>query len=147
MKQETEKPNIITGGSFTDARGTLSFINNFDLLPARRFYIIEHPDVSVVRAWQGHKREQKWFYVIAGSFKMVIVKPADWVVPGEEQYLREFRLHAGDNKLLHVPGGYASGFKASEPGSKLLVFSEFAVADAASDEFRFDKDLWYDWQE
>ena len=145
MKQETEIPAIITGGSFTDGRGTLSFVNKFDLLPARRFYIIEHPDASVVRAWQAHKREQKWFYVIDGSFKMVIVKPADWVPTGEKQYLQEFQLYAGDNKLLHVPGGYASGFRALEPGSKLLVFSEFATADAASDEFRFDKDLWYDW--
>ena len=138
-------PNIITGGSFTDARGTLSFVNDFDLLPVRRFYIIDHPDTLVVRAWQAHKTEQKWFYVLTGSFKIVIVKPKEWSNAFEQTTPHEFILRNGDNQLLHVPGGFANGFQALERHSKLMVFSDYAIADAETDDHRFDKNLWYKW--
>lgn len=140
-----EMPNIITGGSFTDARGTLYFVNDFDLLPVRRFYIIDHPDTSVVRAWQAHKTEQKWFYVLTGSFKIVIVKPEEWISAPERPVPQEYVLRNGDNRLLHVPGGFANGFQALEPHSKLIVFSNYAIADAGTDDHRFDKNLWYNW--
>ena len=138
-------PAIIHGGFHKDERGTLSFFNDFDLLPVRRFYVIEHPDVSVVRAWQAHKIEQKWFYVIAGSFKVVIVKPEEWLGSSEKLNPQEFILKSGDNRLLHIPGGFANGFKALAPGSQLMVFSDFPISKAGSDDFRFDKSLWYDW--
>ena len=140
-----EIPGIIQGGSYRDERGMLSFFNEFDLLPVRRFYVIEHPDVSVIRAWQAHKIEQKWFYVIAGSFKVVIVKPEEWLGSSEKLNPQEFILKSGDNRLLHIPGGFANGFKALAPGSQLMVFSDFPISKAGSDDFRFDKSLWYDW--
>ena len=140
-----EIPSIIQGGLYKDERGTLSFFNEFDLLRVRRFYVIEHPDVRVVRAWQAHKIEQKWFYVIAGSFKIVIAKPEEWLGASEKLPLQEFILKSGDNRLLHIPGGFANGFKALKPDSQLMVFSDFPITKAGSDDFRFDKSLWYDW--
>lgn len=139
-------PKIIHGRNHKDERGTLSFFNEFDLLPVRRFYVIEHLDVSVVRAWQAHKIEQKWFYVIAGSFKIVIVKPEEWLGASEKSSPQEFILKSGDNRLLHIPGGFANGFQALKPGSQLMVFSDFPIFKAGSDDFRFDKSLWYDWR-
>ena len=62
-------PGIIQGGQHVDARGKLTFFNDFDMGAVKRFYVIEHPDTETVRAWQAHKTEQKWFHVIAGSFK------------------------------------------------------------------------------
>ena len=141
-----EMPNIITGGASTDARGTLSFVNDFDLLPVRRFYIIDHPHTSVVRAWQAHKKEQKWFYVLTGSFKIVIVKPEEWLSTSDKAVPQEFILRNGDNHLLHVPGGFANGFQALESNSKLMVFSDYPIADAGTDDHRFDKNLWYNWE-
>jgi dTDP-4-dehydrorhamnose 3,5-epimerase len=120
-------------------------VNDFDLLPVRRFYIIDHPDKSVVRAWQAHKTEQKWFYVLTGSFKIVIVKPEEWSDAFEKTAPLEFILRNGDNRLLHVPGGFANGFQTLEPHSKLIVFSNYAIADAGTDDYRFDKNLWYNW--
>jgi len=58
---------------------------------------------------------------------------------------QEFILKSGINPVLHIPGGYANGFKALEAHSKLMVFSDFSIADAGKDDFRFDKTLWYDW--
>lgn len=137
---------LIQGGQHTDERGTLSFFNDFDMAHVRRFYVIEHQDITVVRAWQAHKKEQKWFYVAAGSFKVVLVKPDDWEKPSEKLLTQEFILKFGIDQVLHIPGGYANGFKALEVDSKLIVFSDFAITDAGKDDFRFDKALWYDWE-
>ena len=55
----TEKLQIIKGGEFQDERGKLIYFNDFDLTIVKRFYIIEHPDTEIVRAWQGHKKRRK----------------------------------------------------------------------------------------
>ena len=137
---------LIKGGRHTDERGTLSFFNDFDMAPVKRFYVIEHPDTTIVRAWQAHKVEQKWFYVITGSFKINVVKPDNWEKPSEDLVVKEFILESGANQVLHIPGGCANGFKALEPHSKLIVFSDVSLADAGKDDFRFDESLWYDWE-
>lgn len=137
---------VIRGGEHVDTRGKLSFFNDFDMKLIRRFYVIEHPDTSVVRAWQAHKIEQKWFHVLDGSFKIILIQPDNWVNPSEDLPHVEFILKKNDTQIIHVPGGFASGFKAIEPNSRLLVFSDFAMADAGSDDYRFDKNLWYNWE-
>lgn len=155
MKKKREKkqsmnqkePSIITAGQHTDERGRLTFFNDFDMTPVKRLYMIEHPDTTVIRAWQGHKVEQKWFYVIAGSFKVVLILPGDWESPSENVEVKEFILEAGKSQVLHIPGGYANGFKALQPNSKMIIFSDFSIEDAGKDDFRFDKNRWYDWKE
>lgn len=139
------RSKIITGGTHTDDRGTLSFFNNFDMKRVRRFYQIEHPDSTIIRAWQAHQIEQKWFYVIQGSFKVVLVKPDNWTNPSADLPHEDFILKSGENHVLHIPGGYANGFQALEPQSKLIVFSNFSMKEAGTDDFRFDKSLWYNW--
>lgn len=138
-------PALISGGSHQDERGKLIFFNELDLKPVRRFYTIEHPDTKVVRAWQAHKVEQKWFYVIAGTFKMVIVQPDDWDNPSQELEFKEFILKSESNQVLHVPGNYATGFIALEANSKMMVFSDFTVLEAPGDDFRFPNNMWYKW--
>jgi dTDP-4-dehydrorhamnose 3,5-epimerase-like enzyme len=137
--------NIIQGGEHEDPRGKLIFFNDFDMKKVRRFYVIEHSNTSIVRAWQAHKKEQKWFYVTEGSFEIVIVKPKEWDGDFEKSNIQEFILKNASNQLLHVPGGYANGFRALETNSKLMVFSDFAISEAGTDDYRFDKDLWYNW--
>ena len=68
-----EEPEIIEGGEHQDTRVRLIFFNAFDMKAVRRFYVIEHPDTTIVGASQAHKKEQKWFYVMEGNFKIVIV--------------------------------------------------------------------------
>lgn len=137
--------HIIQGGKHEDARGKLIFFNDFDMNQVRRFYVIEHPDTSIARAWQAHKKEQKWFYVIGGSFKIVMVQPDDWLQPSSNLEAQEFILESEKSEVLHVPGGFANGFKALEPGSKMIVFSNFTVEESSHDDFRFDSNNWYDW--
>lgn len=137
---------IIEGGKFEDGRGKLIFFNDFDMSGVKRFYVIEHPDEQVVRAWQGHQKEEKWFYVVDGGFKIVLVQPDDWQKPSAELKTEEFVLDATQQQILYVPGGYANGFKALQPKSRIVVFSSFTVEESAKDNFRFNKDQWYKWK-
>jgi dTDP-4-dehydrorhamnose 3,5-epimerase len=108
--------------------------------------VIEHPDTSIVRAWQAHKKEQKWFYVIEGSFKIVLIKPDDWENPSLNLKPAEFILKAAANEVLYIPGNFANGLKALEPKSRIMVFSSFTVEESSKDNYRFDQKMWYDWE-
>lgn len=138
-------PEIIAGGIHHDVRGTLAHVNHFDMSRVKRFYTIEHPDTTIIRAWQGHKAEEKWFYVTKGVFRVRLVKIDNWDKPAENLQATEFLLAADDSKVLHIPGGYANGFRGLQPDSKLIVFSNFTVEQSAGDNFRYATDLWGDW--
>lgn len=141
-----EKIAIIQGGQYEDVRGKLIFFNDFDMNEVKRFYVIEHPHTSIVRAWQGHKKEQKWFYVMKGSFKVVLVRPDNWENPSADLKANEFILRAEANQVLYIPGNFANGLKALEPESRMMVFSSFTVDESSKDNYRFDEHLWYSWK-
>ncbi len=136
---------VIKGGSFTDTRGILQFVNAFDFQNVKRFYQIIHPHVSVVRAWQGHQIEQKWFYVGQGSFVIAWVKIDDWENPSQTLTANHIVLSSETPQIISVPPGYANGIKALEPGSVLTVFSNLTVEESSNDRWSFDPSLWMDW--
>lgn len=138
-------PKIINGGFHSDERGSISFVNEFDFSEVKRFYNICHPTTEVIRAWQGHKEESKWFYVNSGSFKIVLVKIDDWGLGTNANMPVEFHLDFSEPQILFIPGGYVNGFQATSPNSKLMVFSNFTIEESKNDDFRFDKSLWYKW--
>lgn len=53
----SNKPNIIQGERYKDARGYISFVNTFLMDVVKRFYIISPENTHTIRAWQGHKRK------------------------------------------------------------------------------------------
>lgn len=108
----------------------------------KRFYIIEHPDTDIIRAWQGHRHEQKWFHVIAGAFKMAIIQPDNWKQPSNILKPEVFILSATHPAVLQVPGGHATGFHALEKNSKMIIFSNATVEESRKDDYRFDESMW-----
>ena len=138
-------PELINSGLYQDERGKLAFFNDLDLSGIKRIYSIEHQNTTIVRAWQGHKIEQKWFYVIKGKFKIVLVQPDNWENPSLKQVTQEYHLAAANDQILHVPGAYANGLQAMENNSKLIVFSSFNAQQSSEDNFRYDYRLWYNW--
>lgn len=141
-----EAIKLIHGGQAEDHRGKLVFVNDFDMTSVKRFYSIEHFNTDVVRAWQGHQKEQKWLHVVEGSFLVVLVKPDDWINPSANLPYEEFVLKASEPVVLHIPRGFANGFKALTASSKLMVFSNFTLDESGSDNFRFDSHFWYNWK-
>jgi len=141
----TEKPTIIKGGTFTDNRGTMRFVNAFDFPDVKRFYFIKHPDTSVVRAWQGHEIEKKYFYPITGSFIVAWVKIDDFENPSENLIPEYHLLSAQNSEILSIPKGYANGLKALEPNSELMIFSDVGVEESVREKIRFPAEKWLDW--
>lgn len=118
--------NVIKGNNFIDARGKVHFVNDFDLTPVKRMYRIVHPDVDVIRAWQVHRLESKWFQCVRGAFWVQIADLATGKVHSIE-------LTAHKDEVLYIPKGQANGFKALQPDSELLVFSDLTLEKAKLD--------------
>jgi dTDP-4-dehydrorhamnose 3,5-epimerase len=133
---------IIEGGFHKDERGTIKFINNFDFKDVRRMYMIAPADTLTIRAWQGHKKENKYFMVTHGSFTIGLVKIDNWETPSKTLMPTYYALSADNPCVLCVPGGYANGLKANSLNAQLMVFSSSSLEDAKDDEFRFDSDYW-----
>lgn len=138
-------PYVITGNEHIDNRGKLCFINGFDMTPIKRMYTIEHPSTSVIRAWQAHNIESKYFKCLKGRFIVAAVAIDDWDNPSPVLQPKTFILEARTNEVLCIPGGHANGFKALDPESQLLVFSDMDLDSAKDDQFKFDPHLWMDW--
>jgi len=136
---------LIEGGSFADARGSLLFVNEFDFKSVKRFYQIVHPDIKVVRAWQGHKIEHKHFYIAQGSFVIATVRIDDFTNPSLNLKTEETILTAKNPAILSVPPGFANGIKALSSNSILVVYSNLTLIESKHDEYRFDSSLWLNW--
>ena len=130
----------IKGGIPKDHRGNIKFVNDFDMSLVKRFYIISNADTELVRGWRAHRIEQRWFYVLAGSFAMEFVEIEDWENTPTDSPVQSQVLNASDLSVLHMPTGYALAFKALAPNSQLLVYSDYGIKDAAKDDYVFPVD-------
>lgn len=135
---------VIEGDLFKDDRGILSCVNNFNLNPILRFYEIAPKDTSLVRAWQAHKNESKWFYCTKGVFHIKLVKIDNFDSPSDDLDVVSIELNENKPRVLYIPGGYANGFKSHTDASKLLVFSDYSLEDSKADDFRYDSNKWTD---
>ncbi|RYH74573.1 hypothetical protein EVU94_06020 [Flavobacteriaceae bacterium 144Ye] len=138
----TSNMGLIKGNNFTDDRGTVHFVNDFSMESVVRLYEISPKDTSIIRAWQAHKEECKWFYCTKGSFKVNVVKIDDFESPSEDLTVNSFELNASHPEVLFIPGGYANGFKAISENSKLMVFSNFGLDASKQDDYRYDTNKW-----
>lgn len=132
-------PKTINGSSHSDERGTLRFNNSFDATNIKRMYVIENKDTTFVRAWQGHRIEQRWFSVLQGSFKIELIAIDQWENPSKKLQAEVYIISSDTFDVLHVPKGYVSSIQSLEEGSKLLVMSDFFLGEI-QDEYRFDID-------
>ncbi len=136
-------PQIIHGGSHTDERGITSFVNDFKFEGVNRFYSIHHPDKSIIRAWQGHTHESKYYYPVKGKWVVAWVKMN--FAKDENKWIPQYEImDANDSNLIFLPPGYANGFKALENDSVIIGFSVPGKAEE-KEILRWDKNKWLDW--
>lgn len=132
--------NFIPGGTASDQRGSIRFVNEFDMTQVKRFYIIKNADTELIRGWRAHKLEQRWFYVLSGAFSIDLVKIDDWEEPSRNLPIKKEIMTSSEGKVLHVPVGHGTAFKALEPNSELLVFANFDIDHAKNDDYTYSLD-------
>ncbi len=130
------EPSLISGAKFSDERGKLKFNNNFDASDIKRMYIIENNHNHIIRAWQGHKVEQRWFCVIQGEFLIQLIKIDDWEKPSSGLESIFFKLSSENMDVLHVPAGFVTGIKQIDKEAKLLAMADYHLNEV-NDEYRF----------
>ena len=140
------KATLTAGNTFTDHRGILRYVNEINPGYFCRFYIITHPNINVVRAWQGHRIEEKAFYVINGSFAIAVVQPENFDRLSDNETPVFFNLSEDNGQFLRVPGGCYTGIKALSLNASLLVLSSLHIDKSKADDFREPADRWVNWQ-
>ncbi len=131
------KPTLIKGNAHCDVRGNLLYNNIFDSSAVKRMYVIQNNSLDIIRGWQGHQIEQRWFSAVHGSFCIQLMKIDNWELPSKQLFCEEFIISNKTLDVLHVPKGYVSCIQAMEEGSILLVMADYLMGEIA-DEYRFD---------
>lgn len=134
-----------SGGIATDDRGSLKFINDFDLSAYKRFYVVENHSKGFVRAWHGHKFEAKAVVCLQGAAVVAGVKVDDWEHPTKSLPVERVVLSASKPGVLHIPAGFANGFMTLTDDAMLMFFSSSTLSESAADDIRFDSRLWNPW--
>jgi dTDP-4-dehydrorhamnose 3,5-epimerase-like enzyme len=134
-----KKATIVEGNKHADFRGSLYYNNEFDAKEVKRIYFIENKETDFVRAWQGHKIEQRWFSAVQGSFEIKLIEVDDWENPSKNSVIHTFILDASQLDILHIPKGCISSIQALEPNSKLMLMADYLLGEV-KDEYRFDAD-------
>lgn len=138
----TKRPILIEGESILEDQDLLIYNRNFDLLSSKikRCY---HLQPKKFRAWQGHKKEQRWFMAVEGSLLLLLVEIDDWKNPSFNLKVQEHVLKAEEGDVLYVPRGYAVGIKPITKEPKLMVYSDFTTEESKKDFYDFDSSRWY----
>jgi dTDP-4-dehydrorhamnose 3,5-epimerase len=136
------KPQLIQGGLAVDDRGMIRFVNDFRFEGVGRFYQVSNFSTETVRAWHGHKREEKWVYVAQGAAIVAAVEFDHDTKPSRNKEVHRFVLSDKNPGIVAIPAGYANGIRALEPETTILFFSSSPLEEAKDDDYRFPHDYW-----
>jgi dTDP-4-dehydrorhamnose 3,5-epimerase len=136
---------FLPGGLAVDDRGEVSFANEFPFGLFKRFYTIRNHEVGFVRAWHGHQKENKAYFVASGEVLVGAVKIDDWNNPSAELPVYSKLLSSKEPGILFIPGGHANGFMSLTTDAQVLLFSNFSLDESKADDIRFDSMLWDPW--
>lgn len=138
-------PELFSGDTFVDDRGTIGFVNDFRFEGIQRFYWVINHHPGTVRAWHGHKREHKYVFAVSGTSLVACVEIDDWAQPSPSLQVHRFVLSEQKPAILHIPAGYANGFMSLTADSKLILFSTSTLEESSQDDYRFPARHWDPW--
>jgi dTDP-4-dehydrorhamnose 3,5-epimerase-like enzyme len=135
--QNEDIPYLISGGVHSDPRGNLYYNNGFNASAIKRFYVVENKNQDLIRGWQGHKIERRWFSCINGSFSIQLILIDNWENPSMNCKKFNFELTSKNLDVLSIPSGFVSSIQSIDLNSKLLVMSDHLLGEI-NDEYKFD---------
>lgn len=148
MQQTKNLPKIIEGNIYIDDRGQVGFVNDFDFskYKIKRFYIVENHQNNFIRAWHGHKKENKYCMVVKGTVLFGAVEIDNWQNPSKDICINKFILSEKKSQILYIPHGYANGFMNLTTDAKVIIFSSSTIEESKNDDFRFEYNYWNIWE-
>lgn len=130
------EPKVFDLPRFVDDRGSLDQVFNDDLpFPVKRVYCTRSHR-GVVRAFHGHKKEWKAFYVTHGIVKFVAFKMGDEKAKNMKEKMAEFTLGENKPQILVMPNGYYHGFSALTESTSVVILSNMSLKESVDDDFR-----------
>ncbi len=146
MNSISKKPKTVRLKVFSDDRGDLILLlDAIDKLnprigPVKRVYYVINPRREIIRGFHYHKREWKFFAIVNGSAKFVIVNPSNPL----ERYT--FVTSERNASLIVVPPTYANGWVSLQDNTILVCVSNLSVQESLMDDKRIDPyefgDVW-----
>mgnify|MGYP001363171342 FL=1 len=140
------KIKLLEAGSAIDDRGEVIFANEFNMKKIKRFYIVSNHRTNFIRAWHGHKKENKYVMVLQGAAMVCAVKIDNWKKPSKNNKVERIILSEKKQKIMFIPKGYANGFKTLKSNTKIIFFSTSSTTQSLNDDFRFDYNYWNPWK-
>ena len=138
-------PELLRGDLSVDDRGEVGFVNDFAFAGVKRFYTVANHRTGFVRAWHGHRHEEKHVMAVSGAALVCCIEIDDWGSPSPDQAVERFVLSSGRPTVLRVPAGYVNGFMTLTPDTKLIFFSSSTLEESIADDIRFPARLWDPW--
>ena len=140
------EPILFSSNSHSDDRGTVFFTNELNLKNVIRTYKVQNKLIKTVRAWHGHKLEEKWISVEEGEFLICAVQIEDFDNPSSNIKIHKFTLTPVDG-ILYVPNNYANGAMNITENNSIRYFSSLPLDESVKDDYRFDSKFWDPWSE
>ena len=123
------KIDVINGNLFVDDRGVLRFVNDFNFDKVKRFYQVQNHERGFIRAWHGHKIEEKYVYVSNGTAWIGVIDMTTF-----ETHM--FILSDKSPKILFIPAGNYNGFQTLEENTSVMFFSTLTIEESKGDDYR-----------
>ncbi len=130
---EGVKNNLVK--SFIDERGFLTQIlpEGDDNFKIQRIYSTGNFSKGTIRGFHKHKKENKAFFIISGSAKIVLVDDRKESPTYKE--INTFILSTLNPSVLSIPTGVYSGWMSLEEGTRIIgISSEFFDKENPDDE-------------
>ena len=139
-------PIFFESNNSSDERGTVSFTNDLNLQKAIRTYKVENRQLKTVRAWHGHKVEEKWVNVEQGEFLVCVVKVDDFTSPSKDSDIQTYKMSPKDG-FLYIPPNFANGAMNLTEDNAIRYYSSSTLEESLNDDFRFESDYWDPWSQ
>lgn len=109
-----------------------------DGLAIKRVYSVYNYATGIVRGFHYHKREWKYFVIVAGAAKFIAINPDK----PEERFV--FVSSVRRPNLVVVPPGFANAWVSLEPSTMLVCASTASLEESIADDHRYDPYTWGD---
>jgi len=110
----------------------------------KRIYIVGNFSKGIIRGFHKHEYENKYFVVIQGTARFVLVSTDENNKPKQ---VDTYILSSKNPTILIVPPRVYNGWQSLEENTLLIGISDKILEDSLSDDFRLDpfyfgRELW-----